>query len=228
MSTIKVKTVTLQDELKYEGVTLLKYKIEYPEFKSGYYQMCLAVVNRVNREKAMAFQKRCTEELFPMAVEQYKNDQENGYPVRVYEAMSVFTVTYAEDCILSLYTDHYEYTGGAHGNTVRDSQTWILQRCGRLSLPQMYRCPGDYKAYILDIVNAEIKKNPEIYFPDYEKLTAETFNKDSFYCTPRSMVFYYQQYDIAPYSSGIREFKIPYGGCFIDPIFLCFSVPACR
>ncbi|MEA4987263.1 MAG: RsiV family protein, partial [Anaerovorax sp.] len=67
----------------------------------------------------------------------------------------------------------------------------------------------------------QIKKEPEIYFDDYETLVVETFNPKNFYCTPEGVVVYYLQYDIAPYSSGIREFLIPYGDCVIDPIKMC-------
>jgi hypothetical protein len=124
-------------------------------------------------------------------------------------------------CILSLYFDQYEYTGGAHGNTVRYSLTWNWERYNKIKLSQLFRCSLEYKAYIFRRVKAQILKEPDIYFPEYEKLIVETFNEESFYCTPKGIVVYYQQYDIAPYSSGIREFLIPYTDCVINPIKLC-------
>ncbi|MFU2363539.1 MAG: RsiV family protein, partial [Clostridiales bacterium] len=36
----------------------------------------------------------------------------------------------------------------------------------------------------------------------------ETINFDSYYLTPKGIVIYFQQYDIAPYSSGLPEFLI--------------------
>jgi hypothetical protein len=51
---------------------------------------------------------------------------------------------------------------------------------------------------------------PGIYFDDYKKLIVENFNPQSFIITPDSLDFYYQQYDIAPYASGIIVFSIPY------------------
>lgn len=219
---ISVKKIVLENSLKYNGVTLLTYKIEYPRFSSSSYPMCLLKVNRFYKDKALEFQRYCQTELFNMAVEQYKEDVANNYPVRVFETMQVYDVTYARSCIISVYFDRYEYTGGAHGNTIRTSQTWNLQKCGLIQLEQLVNCPPDYKSYILKQIEAQIKKNPDIYFENYNELIAQTFNGNSFYATPKGIVVYYQQYDIAPYSSGIREFLIPYSDCVINPKKMCY------
>lgn len=218
---ISIKKMTIQNELKFNGVTLLTYKIEYPEFRSSRFPICLFKVNRFYRSQALEYKRYCETKLFPMAVQQYKDAIENGFPVRVFEVMQVYEVTYSQACIISLYYDRYEYTGGAHGNTIRQSQTWQLKRCGLLKLDQLVRCPPNYRFYILSEVAKQISKEPEIYFEDYKELIVKTFNKDSFYCTQKGIVIYYQQYDIAPYSSGIREFLIPYGGCVLNPQRLC-------
>lgn len=221
---VSVNKKVLKDELKYNGETLLTYQIEYPEFKSSFYQMSLVVINRFYKTKALEFQKYCETELFNMAIEQYNDDIKNNFPVRVFEAILVYKITYSASCIISLYFDRYEFTGGAHGNTIRDSQTWNLQKCDMIKLSQLFRCSIDYKPYILGIVEEQIKKNPDIYFENYDELISETFNENSFYCTPKGIVVYYQQYDIAPYSSGIREFLIPYTECVINPNKLCFAI----
>jgi len=226
-SMISVNKVVLKDEMKYKGTTLLTYQIEYPEFKSVNYQLSLAVINKYYKAKAMKYKKYCETELFRMAVEQYKGDIANNFPVRVFEAVLSDTVTYSAACVISLYFDQYEYTGGAHGNTVRSSQTWNLQSCTMIPLSKLFRCGIDYEAIILAFVEKEIEKNPDIYFENYKKLIRSTFHKKSFYCTPDSIVIYYQQYDIAPYSSGIREFAIPYTShtaCVTDPVKLCLTI----
>lgn len=209
------------DTLKYNGETLLTYKIEYPEFRSSCYKTCLQAVNMFYKDKALEFQKYCNSELFSMAIEQYKYDIENGFPIHVFEAILVYEVTYLCSCVISTYSDRYEYTGGAHGNTIRDSQTWNLRNCELMELVQLVRCLPDYKTYILTAVEAQIEEEPDIYFENYKELIEETFNENSFFCTPEGLVFYYQQYDIAPYSSGIREFLLPYNYCVINPRILC-------
>lgn len=212
----------LKDKLKYNGEILLNYKIEYPEFISACRSpVCLDKINKFYREKALAYKEYCETDLFAMAVEQYKYDIENGFPVRIFEALKTYTVTYFGACAVSIYFDRYEYTGGAHGNTLRESQTWNIKNCVTIELSQIVRCPPDYKTYILSEVESQIEKEPEMYFENYHELIAENFNENSFYCTPEGIVFYYQQYDIAPYSSGIREFFIPYSVYVLNPVRLC-------
>lgn len=218
---VSVKNRVIYDTLKYNGEILLTYRIEYPEFRSSCFKACVRKINMFYKRKALDYQKYCSSELFGMAIEQYRYDIENGFPVRMFEAMMVYEVTYLCSCIISVFFDRYQFTGGAHGNTVRTSQTWKLRECELLELEQLVRCEPDYKTYILTAVKAQIEKEPEIYFENYEELIAETFNTRSFYCKPQGLVVYYQQYDIAPYSSGIREFLIPYTYCVLNPIKLC-------
>lgn len=208
---ISAKKIVLKNCLQYDGKTLLSYTIEYPQFCSCSFQTCLNKINECYRNEALEYQKYCETDLFNMAVDQYKDDQANDFPIRVFEVMQVFRITYLNACIVSLYFDRYEYTGGAHGNTVRTSQTWNLKTCSVIRLQQMVRCQPDYKTYILKRVGAQIRRNPDIYFENYNELIAQTFDENNFYITPRGIVIYYQLYDIAPYSSGIREFLIPWG-----------------
>ncbi|NMC57185.1 MAG: DUF3298 and DUF4163 domain-containing protein [Eubacteriaceae bacterium] len=218
---VTVNTLILQDTMKYNGVALLAYRIEYPEFKSVIYRKATAKMNKFYKDKAYEYEKYYRKVLFNMAVEQYKYDMQNGYPVREFDAVVEFNVTYNEFCIVSLYTDEYEYTGGAHGNTIRTSQTWNLKEQRTVKLSELFRIQLGYRIYIFKIISEEIRKDESIYFPDWEKLVIQTFNEESFYVTYEGIVIYYQQYDIAPYSSGIREFLIPYNINVINPKYLC-------
>lgn len=219
-SVVSVKTMTLEDEMKYKGTTVLTYKIEYPQFTSQRYKKSLAIINRYYKRRALKYQQKVRNRLYKMAVEDYLFAVENDYPVRVYEALLTFDVTYNKRCILSLYFDKYEYTGGAHGNTKRYSQTFNLQD-DVIALSDLFRCSFDYKIYIFNKIKKQIEENPDIYFADAQTLMVEAFDKHNFYCTPKGIVIYYQQYDIAPYSTGIVEFFIPYDYCVINPIRLC-------
>lgn len=222
ISFLAVRKIVLEDSLKYNGETLLKYRIEYPQFRFSSGRICHAKVNRFYKDKALELQRYCKTDLFSMAIEQYKDDVANNFPIRIFEVQQVYNVTYLRACIISIYFDRYEYTGGAHGNTTRTSQTWQLQRCGFIPLKQLVRCPPDYKSYIFAQIEAQIRQNPDIYFENYEELVKQTFTENSFFCTSKGIVIYYQQYDIAPYSSGIREFLLPYGDCVVNPKRLCY------
>lgn len=214
-------TKILTEEMKYDGVTVLNYRIEYPEFESQKYKKGIKTVNHFYKNAALALQESFRTKLYQMAVDQYLDDIKNGFPVRVFEALQVFKVTYNKACIISLYTDNYQYTGGAHGSIIRTSQTWNLETSQMIKLSELFDCLYDYRTYIKNNVIEQIKKNPDLYFDNYEQLVEQTFDVNSFYCTPKGVVVYFQQYDIAPYSSGIREFLLPYNNCISDPIKKC-------
>ena len=53
------------------------------------------------------------------------------------------------------------------------------------------------------------KQNESIYFPDAtEKVMS--MKKFHFFLEPDNLVIYFPLYEIAPYSSGIPQFRIPY------------------
>ncbi|MPN50228.1 hypothetical protein SDC9_197854 [bioreactor metagenome] len=156
-----------------------------------------------------------------MAVRQFCADSHRQIPVRAYEARQVYQVTDLRACVLSLYFDRYLYTGGAHGSTVRTSQTWNLHGCRLLCLGRLAEGLPHDPSYLLGQIEAQIQADPQPYFDNYSELIGKTFHPDSFYSTPEGIVLYYQQYDIAPYASGIREFLIPYGGPITNPEALC-------
>lgn len=218
-----VKKNTIQNVLKHEGQPVVKYRIEYPQFAGGRYQLTLVLMNRFYQAQAEKYKRYLEGEFFDQAVKQYENAVENGFPAQVYEAIQTYQVTYRANCIVSLFMDRYEYTAGAHGNTVESSQTWNLQKYTMLRLRDLFACGKDQTGWIFKQIEKQIAKEPDIYFEDYKKLIRETFRPEQFYCTPEGVVIYYQQYDIAPYSSGIRKFLIPYTDCLADPKKTCFA-----
>ncbi len=216
-----VKNIVLAKDMQYNGETVLKYRIQYPEFTAENYKKAIKVINQYYKKRALDYQQYVETELYKIAVEQYLDDIKNGYPVRVFEADDNYKITYNRACIISLYYDRYEYTGGAHGLTTRTSQTWNLQTGQMIKLNELFECLFDYRSYIKDKVIEQIKKNPDIYFDNYEELVGQYFDVNNFYCTPQGVVVYFQLYEIAPYSSGIREFLIPYDKCVTDPAKKC-------
>lgn len=221
---INVLNNVLENELKYQDTVILKYRIEYPQFESTYYKMTIQRINKFYENKALEYQQFCENEFFNLAKEQYIGGIQQGFPVRVFEAMLTYNVTYSSNCIISLYFDKYEFDGGAHGRTLRDSESWNLQNNSLLKLEQLINCSEVYQSYIFENIIKEIQTEPEVYFPDYENLVKQTFDSESFYCTYEGIVVYFQQYDIAPYVSGIRGFLLIYSECVKDPGTMCRAI----
>ena len=207
----KYETKKIEQTMHYKNEAVLEYKISYPVFESAVFFAPVQRINRYYKDKAMAFERYCRTALYRMACESAEYAKANSYPVMLMEAVQNFEVTYNENCALSLYFDRYIFTGGAHGTTERFSQSWELAGGGsRLALSELFKKDFDDMGYIKKKVIEEIKKDKEIYFDDFEQNVNDTLSKENFYITPKALAIYFQQYAIAPYSSGTPVFLIPY------------------
>ena len=208
----KIITNTLTDTLTYKGTAILKYQIEYPKIEDSNTKQGAYVFNLYNRKKAINLEKYCKEVLYKQAKELYEYNSKNGYPIMVFDIVLKFTITYNYDSLISLYYDQYIYTGGAHGNTIRTSQTWDLNIAKLLPFSYFFNNNPYFILNILNEINKQIaeqiKNNENQYFDNYCELVIETFNPKNFYLFPNYIEVYFQQYDIAPYSSGIPTFKV--------------------
>ena len=210
----QIENVTLIKELKFNDTVILKYRIEYPQIINTKHSYGKLEFNRYNKVKAIQLQNDIETELYQEAIKKYKYSIENGYPLMIYEIVQKYNVTYNKDNILSIYTDKYIFLGGAHGNTIRSSQNWNLRSVNMVPLQFFYYDKQDYVQEILNQILIQIihqiKSGDNQYFEDYSKLIVDKFKANNYYLIPGFIVMFYQQYDIAPYSSGIPTFKIKY------------------
>lgn len=210
----------IKKELKYNGIVMLKAEIAYPQVQLKN-QRSQNRINTYYQNAARHFFRHAATELFANAVTDYHYRQKNDFPFNPYEAVMQDTVMLNQGCTLSTYIDQYTFTGGAHGNTQRFSETWNLRTGRRLQLEDIFGpqepCCRTLLRFILDAADAEAKKDPGIFFEDYRVLLVQYFDPESFYLTPEGITVYYQQYEIAPYASGIPVFTIPYAALHIKP-----------
>lgn len=208
-------SITMQEynrSMEYNDVEALYLSIKYPKISMRNNPFAEHLINtqiilNVNNYIRHA---NC---LYSQAVGNYHNAKDNNFPFNSFEAYMEYKITYNENCFLSMYVDEYDFTGGAHGITKRTSNTWELCKGTQLSLCNFFKPGTDYETLIIDEITKLAKENNEqsnLYFEDYESLIAQNFNPNSFYLSPDGITIYYQQYDIAPYSTGIVEFTIPY------------------
>lgn len=213
-SKVIVDTQISERDLQFKDQILLTYNLKYPQFSSDEYTDFIAKLNLFYSTKNVLFQRIDIRRLYQLAFEDYEASLKSGYPFHTYEVYSDFTVTFNQDCIISMYFNTYEYTGGAHGMTVREADTWNLLTESKIELSDLFMYPQNYQEYITNIIlqqiEENIKKGENYYFEDYKQLVVEKFNKRNFYLTEEGVVVFYQLYDIAPYSSGIMTFLIPY------------------
>jgi hypothetical protein len=206
------------DEFKhnfeYNNIVVLTLTIRYPLINIPHNKSAENNINNMINNQIIVYYNYVSRTLYNNAVEYYHDSQANDFPFHVNEAIMEYNITYNDNCFLSLYKDKYEFTGGAHGSTIRSSDTW--ETCEGTYIPiYCYFFRGtNYMNLLINEITKQaeqnLNQNPGIYFEDYKNLIIENFNPNSYYLTPQGMDIYYQQYDIAPYSTGIVEFTIPY------------------
>lgn len=203
----------LSDNLLYEGDIILQYKIKYPKIVKSRYSNGQRKFNLYYHKKILDLENYIKNNLYREAKELYIYNKENNYPIMVYEIDLIYYITKNENEIVSLYSDEYIYSGGAHGNTIRESQTWNLQKANLMELQDFCVNNPYYVIDILKEINSQIrdriKKYGEgVYFDNYCELVLDNFKFQNFYLYKNFIAIFFQQYDIAPYSTGIPVFYI--------------------
>ncbi len=200
----------IERTFEYNSTPVLTLSIRYPEVTLRHCPYAQNSINFQIQTHVRDFLHYVSDDLYQQAIATYKESQENGFPFHPYEAILQYEITYNQHCHLSLYHDQYTFTGGAHGSTVRGSDTWSLMSGRSIPLSNFFSAGQDYRTSLIGQITKQANENPEIYFEDYQALIEKYFNEEHYYLTSSGVAIYYQQYEIAPYSTGIVVFSIPY------------------
>jgi hypothetical protein len=122
-------------------------------------------------------------------------------------------VGFVSDSFISFYADYFSFVYlQAHPMTTRETYNYDLTLSKFLNLYDFLDLysedTGESFQIIKETIIEEINSDPKIYFNVDETLDTIGYDRD-YYITNEDLVIIYQLYEIAPYSSGIREFKIP-------------------
>lgn len=204
----------INSSYKYENIEMMKLHITYPVINIINNHSAEEKINNQIRIQVENYLAYATGILYNQAINQYKDSLKNNFPFFGYEVYIEYVITYNDNCFLSLYSSNYKFTGGAHGDTRRVSNTWELCTGENIYLHNFFEPNTNYTYLLVQemIKQAEINiaKNHLIYFEDYRELIAKFFNPSNFFMSPTGITIYYHQYDIGPYSTGIVEYTIPY------------------
>lgn len=195
---------------------VLTVKIEYPKFELPGCSRAETVINRCVWGQVECFFHDAATVLYRQAVCALRNSNADGQETLFppYDAVLKYQVTRCDSRFVSLYRDAYEYTGGAHGNTVRRSDTWSLPSGRAVQICDFFSPKTNFKRLLLEEIlyqaDENMRKCPGIYFDNYRKLITRYFNPNRFYLTENCVAFYFQLYEIAPYVSGLVTFSVPF------------------
>lgn len=138
--------------------------------------------------------------------------REEFRPTHPYSLFSRYEIPYNEGGLLSIVTENYQYTGGAHGMTYKTAYNADLNEGRLLLLRDFFPQRENYQAFIKDKIKKSLRAAPETecYFPDAPD-TIDSYQGDfSFYIKGKNIVVFFHPYEIACYAAGFREFEIPY------------------
>lgn len=181
----------------------LKEDIKLVQFKGGYDEQKIKLLNeKISNDISPSIHKIESISTEPFNI---LGSERLEFP---YEINLQYKITNNSNSLISLYSDFFNYTGGAHGNTIRYAYTINKEKEEILSLKDLFNKGYDYNKIINDEIKKQININPEKYF-ESAKQFQEISYEQNFYIEKDNLVIYYQQYEIAPYASGIPEFKIP-------------------
>ena len=201
-------------------------QIQYPQFSFPDSKAVEKAINQYCRRHAKERQAYCQSHLFPQACQEYQAARSSGRTFLPYEFQVEYVVTYHQNCLISLYTDQYTFTGDAHGSTKRISCTWDLCTGRKLPLRHFFPYfsspsssaipPADtfllscLQNWLEQEIRERRKKDASLYFEDFPQLLRSTFQEDQFFLEPEGIVFYFQPYDIGPHSTGLPTFLLPF------------------
>jgi len=128
-----------------------------------------------------------------------------------YEVHISTELKYTSKDFVSLVIYYYTYTGGAHGNTIVSTYNVDLKRGKVLSLDDIFDNACNYKDIIRKEIVNQINLQKDNYFEDaVEYVQKDTLSQRPFTITKDALQIYYQDYEIAPHSTGMPIFEIPF------------------
>ena len=209
MQTITEKI--LNDTMLYGNIQVFTYHNAYPSFSATCVLSAAQTANIYYMQLAENTEQYCRTVLYPQAVESARYITSNHPPFNRYTLDMNYQITYNSGCITSLYMDTYTYMGGAHQELERISDTWDFSTGKQLHLDDISALtPAALNGLQTSVerqIAERLKESPGSYFEDYPYLLRNKFNQNHFFLRPGYIVIYYQQYEIAPYATGIPEFS---------------------
>ncbi|MGB6371712.1 MAG: DUF3298 and DUF4163 domain-containing protein [Atribacterota bacterium] len=196
--------ITISDIVIKEDYEALEVDLTIPVIQGLEDKQVEEKINQTIQENILNFRYRIQTE----SEEYLQSAKSKGEEIRKYIAAAYYIVHYQTNDLLSLSVFYYCYTLGAHGCTVQEAYNLNLANGEEISLQEILKEKKDYVKIINQEIKRQIKLNPEVYFDD--EVFHSISQEQPFYLIEDGIVIYFGLYEIAPYSSGIRYFKIPF------------------
>lgn len=160
--------------------------------------------NNLFRDSIFSFFENTIE----MAIKSRHDFKESGMPFREFLGRVDFEIK-NNNQILSIKFNYYQYTGGAHGSPYSLSYNIDLATGEDIKLIDFLENNNLSLLEVESIIKSEIEKDQNSYFQG--DLAFKNLAEDQcYYLETGELVIYFQPYVVAPYSTGMPEFRIKY------------------
>ena len=201
----------LKGESTFQGVTVLKYSVSYPDIRLNQRLMPHAHINNSYFRSAHNARRYIVNNYYATAVQLYSSLDREFEPLEISCEMSVMY----ENCgFLSVFFDTFEKLGGTVLRTRRHSDTWNLEIGKIIPLGSFFRMGARFRDVfykeILRQIECETALNDEKYFADWREILPYKLDFSNYYLADDGFVIYFPEYSIAPKRSGLPSFLVPY------------------
>jgi len=176
-------------------------KLDYPQISGLSNPDVEQTINNTIKQTIMSFAAGAEHDIANRSEEE----------TRPYEYEGNYLVTYNQNGVLSLVTQQYGYTGGAHGMTYRNAFTFSLKDGKRLLLGDLFGANPDYKK----VLNAKLSKLIKAeggYLGGFTGLATEKY----FYLKDGRVVLFFQLYEYTAYAQGFPSYTFNFSELLPD------------
>ena len=191
--------IDIVDKLYKEKSEYLKINVTIPQIKN----LKDAEAEKIINNKIIKWTEDWINDVKGIADEYFKGGVP---PYTPYELYATYNVTNKNE-ITSFYIDYYQFTGGAHGITTRIAYNIDNNTGKELELKDLFKFGYNYQDKINSEIRKQISLESEKYFSGKDGFNGIQ-DKQKFYIDNKDVIVYFGVYEIAPYVTGIPEFRI--------------------
>lgn len=182
-----------------DGKVVLTVNIMYPHINNVKKDSPAELINLIYEEGSHNYVRNVVDEYADEALHMYTD----GFINTFYEFMVTSTVEFNKDNMLSITQTYVQYTGGAHSNTIQQSAVYDMKTGTELAPNDIIG--GTYEETLQNVREmfiTNINNHPDDYYENAIEIVNNT-GFINYYLTDESLVFYFNEYEIAPYAAGI-------------------------
>jgi hypothetical protein len=174
----------------------------------------------------ITFVEQSIQKLVDETIEEFKKNIGTDLPNPDWKnvlKVSYCTFRFSEE-IIGFRFEVYVFTGGAHGTTRIITKNFSLGEQREVELKDVFLEKSGCLAEISRITVKELEKKLGFYAKEAwikEGAGPKEANFARFNLLPGAIIFYFEQYTVAPYAAGVQEVKIPLAKLrkFLQPFF---------